>query len=201
MWFHQIHPYRNCTLRGGGTDTIPAGFSIVNAAGGTVSGNTITWNIGNLLAGADNTIQLTLRVLDGYQGQTLTNSVSAGCYQTGIVTNTSSIYVNNAPLSITKTTDKAQPNVGETVTYTINVTTGVETDTATGVVVTDTLPAGLTFVSATDGGVWDANTRTITWNVGNLASGNQFIATVTAEVTSEAAAKTLVNTATVTVTR
>ncbi len=179
------------------TDTIPAGFSIVNAAGGTVSGNSITWNIGNLIAGADNTILLTLRVLDGYQGQTLTNSVSAGCYQTGIVTNTSSIYVNNAPLSITKITDKAQPNVGETVTYTINVTTGVETDTATGVVVTDTLPAGLTFVNASNGGVWDANTRTVTWNVGNLASGNQFIATVTAEVTSEAAAKTLVNTATV----
>jgi uncharacterized repeat protein (TIGR01451 family) len=64
------------------------------------------------------------------------------------------------------------------------------------VIVTDTLPAGLTFVSASNGGVWDANTRTITWNVGNLANVSQFTATVTAEVTSEAAAKTLVNTAT-----
>jgi uncharacterized repeat protein (TIGR01451 family) len=179
------------------TDTIPAGFSIIDAAGGTVAGNTITWNIGNLLAGADNTIQLTLRVLDGYQGQTLVNSVSVDSLQTGIITNTSSIYVNRAALEIFKNTDRnpANYNVGENVVYTITVE-NEGPDSATGVIVTDTLPAGLTFVSASNGGVWDANTRTITWNVGNLANVSQFTATVTAEVTSEAAAKTLVNTAT-----
>jgi uncharacterized repeat protein (TIGR01451 family) len=180
------------------TDTIPAGFSVVDAAGGTVDGNTITWNIGNLLAGGDNTIQLTLRVLDGYQGQTLTNSVSAGCYQTGIVTNTSSIYVNRAALEIFKTTDRnpATYNVGENVVYTITVD-NEGPDAATNVVITDTLPEGLTFVSATNGGIWDANTRTITWNIGNMDNVEQFTATVTASVTGEAAAKTLENTATV----
>jgi uncharacterized repeat protein (TIGR01451 family) len=177
------------------TDTIPVGFTIVDAAGGTVVGNTITWNIGNLAAGGDNTILLTLGVLDGYQGQTLVNSVSTGCQQTGPVTAQSSIYVNRAALEIFKDTDRnpANYNVGENVVYTITVE-NEGPDLATGVVVTDTLPAGLTFVSATNGGVWDANTRTITWNVGSLT--NLFTATVTATVTSDAAAKTLVNTAT-----
>ena len=107
--------------------------------------------------------------------------------------------VNDALLTITKTPDRtpAEYNVGDTVTYNINVTNTAQQATATGVVVTDTLPAGLTFVSATDGGVWDANTRTITWNVGSLAAGATFTPTVTATVTGEAAAKTLVNTATV----
>ena len=181
------------------TDTIPAGLTFVSATnGGTESGGIVTWNIGNLGLNEVFTALVTARVNAGTQGQTLTNTLSGVNTQNPTaITDTSDIYVNNAPLSITKTTDKTRPNVGETVTYTINVLTGVETDPATGVVVTDTLPAGLTFVSATGGGVWDANTRTVTWNVGNLASGDQFTATVTATVTGEAAAKTLVNTATV----
>jgi uncharacterized repeat protein (TIGR01451 family) len=178
------------------TDTIPAGLTIINADGGTVVGNVITWTIGDLAVYGQVNALVTARVNSGTQGQYLTNTVFAYNTQNPTpVTDTSDIYVNNATLSITKTTNKAEYNVGETVIYTINVTNISEQETATGVVVTDTLPAGLTFVSATNGGVWDANTRIITWNVGNLVAGDSFTPTVTATVTSEAAAKTLVNTA------
>ena len=106
-------------------------------------------------------------------------------------------HINNAPLTVTKTTDRSPSvyNVGENVIYTIDVINMVEGDTATGVVVTDSLPAGLTYVSSTLGGVWDPNTRIITWMVGDLASGAHFTPSVIATVTADAAAKTLENTA------
>jgi uncharacterized repeat protein (TIGR01451 family) len=44
---------------------------------------------------------------------------------------------------------------------------------ATNVQVMDRLPPGLDFVSATDGGAYDANARSITWNVGTLPPGQR----------------------------
>jgi uncharacterized repeat protein (TIGR01451 family) len=181
------------------TDTIPAGLSFVSATnGGTESGGVITWIIPILAVNGQFTPSFMATVNAGTQGQNISNTASAYNNENPnpVTSNPANIYINNAPLSITKTTDKAQPNVGETITYTINVTNTSEQESATGVVITDTLPEGLTFVSASDDGVWDANTRTITWNVGNLAPEASFTPTVTATVTSEAAAKTLVNTAT-----
>jgi uncharacterized repeat protein (TIGR01451 family) len=53
-----------------------------------------------------------------------------------------------ADLAVTKTVDKPQPNVGDTITYTVTLTNN-GTATATGVELTDVLPANVTFVSAT----------------------------------------------------
>ena len=54
----------------------------------------------------------------------------------------------NADVGVHKTVDRPAPLVGETVTFTVTVTNSGPSP-ATGVVVTDALPAGLTFVSAT----------------------------------------------------
>ncbi len=40
------------------------------------------------------------------------------------------------------------------------------------VVVTDVLPEGVTFIKASDGGVYDESSRTVTWNIGTLRSLN-----------------------------
>jgi len=180
------------------TDTLPAGLTFVSASNGGVWDpvtRTVTWTVGNLAVDGEFSAFLTALINAGTQGQTLVNAVSAVNDQNpDAVTDTCDVTVNDAPLTITKTVGKAQYDVGETVTYTVNVVNGA--GAATGVVVTDTLPVGLTFVSASDGGVWDANTRTVTWTVGNLAVGASFTPTVTATVTGDAAAKTLVNTAT-----
>jgi large repetitive protein len=70
---------------------------------------------------------------------------------------------------------------GNNITYTITVTNGGPSN-ATGVVVTDLLPAGVTLVSAkgTQGDFNQAN-RTLTWNVGTLSNGSS--ATLTIVVT------------------
>ncbi|MEQ1699588.1 MAG: hypothetical protein ABMA25_05730 [Ilumatobacteraceae bacterium] len=46
------------------TDTLPAGLDIVDAGGGTVTGNTITWTIANLDPGASTTLTFTMEIGD-----------------------------------------------------------------------------------------------------------------------------------------
>ena len=70
-----------------------------------------------------------------------------------------------ADLALTKTVSDPTPNVGDTITFTVTLT-NQGPDAATGVQVTDLLPAGLTFVSATPSqgsyisgtGVWTVGT-------------------------------------------
>jgi uncharacterized repeat protein (TIGR01451 family) len=79
----------------------------------------------------------------------------------------------------------ATATVGDNITYTITYGNSGGTD-ATSVVITDSIPAGTTFVSATGGG--SAAGGTVTWNIGNLAHGTsgltvQFTVRVTASGT------------------
>jgi uncharacterized repeat protein (TIGR01451 family) len=46
---------------------------------------------------------------------------------------------------------------------------------ATGVQIMDTLPAGLDFVSASEGGTWDVSTRTISWRLNTVPPGGRSI--------------------------
>lgn len=86
-------------------------------------------------------------------------------------------------VTITKTANNTRPNVGETVVFTI-VATNNGPDTANNLVVTDTLPAGLDFVSCTDGGVWDPVTRTVTWPSAVVLNGANVTYYLTALVNS-----------------
>ena len=59
---------------------------------------------------------------------------------------------------------------GSNVAYEISYT-NLGPATASSARVVDTLPAGVSFQSASNGGTYDATTRTVTWNVGNVAAG------------------------------
>src|SRR5439155_19564075 len=84
---------------------------------------------------------------------------------------------------------------GDTLTYTISVTNAGNQD-ATGVVLTDTLPANTSFVSASNGGAFGGGA--VTWVIGNLAAGATVTRTVTVQVaaTAPAGAGSLTNSAT-----
>ncbi|HXK30135.1 MAG TPA: SBBP repeat-containing protein, partial [Candidatus Binatia bacterium] len=98
-----------------------------------------------------------------------------------------------ADLSVTKSDSPDPVRVGDDLTYTITVTNNGPND-ATGVVLTDTLPAGVVLVSATPGAGSCVVTTTVDCDLGGLINGAS--ATVTVVVTTTAKG-TLVNTVSV----
>ena len=103
--------------------------------------------------------------------------------------------VNTDSMSVSITTNKTNYNVGENVVYNLDIFNN-GSNTATNVVVTDTLPAGLTFVSATNGGVYNAGV--ITWNLANLAANSHFTPSFTATVNQGTEGQNIQNTASAT---
>jgi len=97
-----------------------------------------------------------------------------------------------ADLEISKADSPDPVTVGDNLTYTITVTNGGP-DAATNVVVTDTLPSGVTFVSASPGCVHSAGV--VTCNLGNIPAGGSVTITIVVTVTAPG---TISNTATVT---
>ena len=85
-----------------------------------------------------------------------------------------------ADLVVAKQVSNPTPNPGDKIVYTVTVT-DAGPDTATGVVVTDLLPAGVTFVSATPSqGSFDNITGL--WNVGTIATAASATLAITASV-------------------
>ena len=92
------------------------------------------------------------------------------------------------PLSVAKTAPASAPQ-GGTITYTI--TYGNTTDAPIdGVVITDTVPSGTTFVSATGGGTLSGGV--VTWNIGTIPANTTGL-TVTFTVNVTAASGLVVN--------
>jgi len=97
-----------------------------------------------------------------------------------------------ADLEISKADSPDPVTVGDNLTYTITVTNRGP-DPATNVVVTDTLPSGVTFVSASPGCVHSAGV--VTCNLGTIPAGDSVTITI---VVTPTAPGTISNTATVT---
>ena len=90
-------------------------------------------------------------------------------------------------INIVKTVNDTDKIVGpgQELTYTLQLS--VVNGPMTQSVVSDPLPVGQTFKSASDGGTYNATTRTITWNLGTLQSGNRtltYVVTVDANAAS-----------------
>jgi uncharacterized repeat protein (TIGR01451 family) len=87
-----------------------------------------------------------------------------------------------ADLSVTMSADKSKVGVKQELTYTITVS-NVGGKNYTGVTLTDTLPSGVAFVSATTSQGTCSGSSTITCNIGSMATGG---ANVTVTVVVEA---------------
>jgi uncharacterized repeat protein (TIGR01451 family) len=190
------------------TDTVPAGFTTTNTACVLDSG-TLTCTYATLAVGAANAQTITLTKTTtrddcGTISNTATVSSDTQDTNTGNNSSTATITVTCAPVeadvTITKSAESATVLQGANAVFTILVESLDDTDAATGVVVTDVLPAGLTFVSATGTGVTcteAAGTVTCTLS-GPLAAQDSVTITLTATVASDATCgATITNTATV----
>jgi gliding motility-associated-like protein/uncharacterized repeat protein (TIGR01451 family) len=94
-------------------------------------------------------------------------------------------------LDITKNAGSSQVYVGDQATYTIVVSNNNQS-TAINVVLTDELPMGVSFVSASAGGTYHAGTNTVTWSLGDLAAGLSFTVSLVVEVRSDIATGTVI---------
>ena len=179
------------------TDPLPAGLEFVSAdAGCTEASGTVTCALGNLASGASTARQI---VVKGVTNGTWTNTgtVASDTRDRDTSNNSASADVVVGPrsdLSITKT---ATPNVpvGGDITWTLAVTNHGPDD-ATGVTISDPLPAGVQFVSADSPCTQAAGV--VTCPVGALAVDATVTLTIHGTAPLALADKTLVNTATVT---
>ncbi len=174
-------------------DALPTGFTFQSAtplAGTAYNSSTGVWSIPTLASGATATLTIsavvntsaaviaTAQVTAANQSDvdsTPGNNVATEDDQVSVT-----LMVPAADLSLTKTASTATPNVGQDVTFTI-VVSNSGPDNASGVVVSDVLPNGLTFMSATTN-EGDYISSTGRWTVGTLASNGTATLQIVARV-------------------
>ena len=144
----------------------------------------MTCALGDLASGAGDTLTI---VVTAEQAGALINTaeVSSTVADPDLANNTASVETEaseerfEADLSLMKTAP-ADVTVGSPFTYTLEVT-NLGPDTAHTTILTDTLPTGVTFVSATSG--CNEISGTVTCDLGDLGSGSS--ATITIVVTAD----------------
>jgi len=99
-------------------------------------------------------------------------------------------------LVIDKSDNVDQVSPGSNIIYTLSITNNGPSD-STGSVVIDALPSGVSFISATNGGAYDAGSHTVRWVLGGLAVDASTSVNITVEV-NESTSGTITNTAMVT---
>jgi uncharacterized repeat protein (TIGR01451 family) len=180
------------------TDTIPAGttFTSATASQGTCSFDfalrTVTCSLGTIASGSNATVQITVKPRS--EG-TLNNTVNISASQWDPATGNSSASVNGLPavkfvdLAVSNAASANPIFAGQNVTYTITVKNVGTPFSATGVALTDTLPASMTFVSATtsQGSLVTppvGSNGTVTANLGTIAPGTTATVTITVSATA-----------------
>jgi uncharacterized repeat protein (TIGR01451 family) len=178
--------------------TEPTGFDCTTPAVGTTG--TITCTALTLANGVSRQFTLVVEVAPGATGS-ISNTASVDGDQndgnSGNSTATNGVVVAapaSASLTLTKSTGSTQAITGSTITYTINVS-NAGPSSATNVVVTDDLPAGLQFLSVTPSQGTCNAMDPISCTLGTITSGGS--ATITIQATVTATSGTVANTAAV----
>jgi uncharacterized repeat protein (TIGR01451 family) len=170
------------------TDTLPAdvgcaSYSVNGAAPVACSGTSVAIPLGTLGAGETGSVSLVATVAAGYGSASLLNTASLdviapdGSPVTRTATSSIGVNVPQPAFTLKKTGDAVRVAPGTATTWTLayrNYGTGA----ASGVTLSDVLPAGFSYASCT-GGCSHSN-GSVTWNLGSIAAGAGGSVTVTA---------------------
>ncbi|MEM7343856.1 MAG: DUF11 domain-containing protein, partial [Chloroflexota bacterium] len=157
------------------------------------------WIVGNIANSSNATLTINAQINAGTAGSTIINTAVITSLDQADLDNSNdsaavSLTVASADLAITKTVNRTTPGEGETITYSVTVLNNGPY-TATNVVITDTLPAGVTFQSAT-AQQGSYNSGNGLWSVGTLPIGGSSILSLNATVNGGTLGTTIINTAT-----
>ena len=173
-------------------DALPNGFNFQSAApsAGTYNSSTGVWSVPSLAANTNATLVITAvvntstqtiataQVTAANQGDvdsTPANNIATEDDQASVT-----ISIPSADLSLTQTASTTTPNVGQNVTFSVVVTNSGPND-APGVVISDVLPAGLSFLgSIVD--IGDYISTSGRWTVGTLAPNSTATLQITTRV-------------------
>jgi uncharacterized repeat protein (TIGR01451 family) len=158
-------------------DTLPEGlrFSSGSQCSAQAQGRQVTCNVGSLLkdelASRTITVNADASLADG---ALLTNTATVSGNETDLVesndsSSTQTGFVRQADLGITKTDSDDPVVAGTSFSYNLSVTNNGPSD-ASGVVISDTLPAGLSFNTSDPIAACSAVGQEVTCDIGNLAA-------------------------------
>ncbi|PSR51963.1 hypothetical protein AHMF7605_29070 [Adhaeribacter arboris] len=157
-------------------------LAFISSSDVSYNSGTGVWNIGSLAMGASRTLTITAKPL-------VLGAISATATQThteadNVATNDKAVATINvqsaADIEVKNTSDKTNYNNGDVVTYAITAK-NLGPNAATGVIVTDKLPTGLTLEGTAPAGY---NATTGAWAVGTLALNETKTLTLKAKVSS-----------------
>lgn len=150
------------------TDTIPAGTTYVAHSATEVGvveykDGQLIWTIEDVKPGSTVTVSFDVEV----------NGEKVNIYNTGYIQVGEHVYKTNEVYNslFDKEVDKTAARINEELTYTINYQN--TEDTKATITIEDKLVEGLTYVegSASDNGVYDSKTHTITWTLTGVEAG------------------------------
>ena len=182
-------------------DVLPAGLTYSNSLATVGSYDSLSgdWTILNMPSNSTATLVITAGVDQASAGWAITNTTYFTFVDrpdTNTLNNTSSVsmLIRSVDLGMGKRISTNLIGVTNLITYTVSIT-NFGPDTALSVVVTDSIPSGLLFTSATVS-VGSYVTNTGLWAVGDLANGQTATLIITARVDAASGGLMLTNTAT-----
>ena len=195
------------------SENLPAGLQFVSSASCTDTAGppeTVSCDVGGLgtqPSANTGTASFTARVTPAAAGTQVLNQATVASHDSGPGfpqledplpsnnTSSASLIVNpQADVSLTKTVSDSNPGADAEVVYTLTAA-NAGPNAATGVVINDSLPAGLDFINASPG--CDSAAGTVTCDVGTVASGGSSSVTIRAHATPALAGSSVTNAATV----
>lgn len=178
------------------TDILPTGVDFLSATDGGIynaATHTVTWTLANVASGDGGTVSMVVAVNE----RAMVKIKNYATVQVGDNTPQTTNIVENPvnpkePEKNVSDLSEAGVNgsavkLGDKITYDITYVNYEKT--AVTVIITDTLPDGADFLSATDGGIYNTTAHTVKWTLTNVASGTYGTVSVVVRVNERAVVK------------